>query len=60
MPSAPLSSLVSNVMSAVFGGARAPDTVLEVQHTVYAIAWLAINQSVSRALHKSALQTHIY
>lgn len=49
MPTAPLSNLVNNVMSAVFGGPRTMDTVLEVVHTVYAIAWLAINQSLDPA-----------
>ncbi|KXN83875.1 putative ubiquitin-conjugating enzyme E2 23 [Leucoagaricus sp. SymC.cos] len=49
MPTAPLSNLVNNVMSAVFGGGRAMDTVLEIQHTVYAIAWLAVNQSLDPA-----------
>ncbi|KAJ3573658.1 hypothetical protein NP233_g2277 [Leucocoprinus birnbaumii] len=49
MPTAPLSSLVNNVMSAMFGGPRTMDTVLGVVHTVYAIAWLAINQSLDPA-----------
>jgi ubiquitin-conjugating enzyme E2 O len=48
MPTAPISNLVNNMMSAVFGGSRAMDTVLDIQHTVYAVIWLAINQSVSR------------
>ncbi|KAF9455069.1 hypothetical protein P691DRAFT_691418 [Macrolepiota fuliginosa MF-IS2] len=39
---------LSSILGSVFGMRPGSDTVLEVRHTVYAISWLAINQSLDR------------
>ncbi len=49
MPTSPFSNLASMIGS-VFGNRASVDTVLDVKHTVFAISWLAINQSVSSTL----------
>lgn len=55
----PLFSNLANVINSVFGNRPAgEDTVIDVKHTVYAIGWLALNQSVSLGLLSRAFRSH--
>ncbi|TFL06373.1 hypothetical protein BDV98DRAFT_559298 [Pterulicium gracile] len=46
LPEGALGAFPKSALSFLTGSSRKEDTVLDVQHTVYAITWLAINQSL--------------